>query len=126
MGSDALLVNTGRSGIVDEAALVDVLRIGELAGAALDGYEEEPESPPGLRHLRNTVLLRHLGSAATETRAAMAMLPARNVLAPRATYLTLIAWQTNTELERTVRDTAQSLVQSHWVKPPAERLHRVS
>ncbi|MGH3115156.1 MAG: 2-hydroxyacid dehydrogenase [Gaiellaceae bacterium] len=74
MRSDAVLVNTSRGAVVDEAALVDALRAGEIAGAALDVYEREPEIEPGLRELENVVLAPHLGSATVETREAMGML----------------------------------------------------
>ena len=81
MRSSAYLVNTARGPIVDEAALVQALRSGSIAGAGLDVYENEPEVEPGLRELDNAVLIPHLGSATTETRAAMATLAARNTVA---------------------------------------------
>jgi glyoxylate reductase len=74
MRSDAVLVNTSRGAVVDEAALVEALRSGEIAGAALDVYEREPEVEPGLRELENVVLTPHLGSATVEAREAMGML----------------------------------------------------
>jgi glyoxylate reductase len=73
------LVNTARGALVDEAALVDALRDGPLAGAGLDVYEREPEITPGLLDLPNVVLLPHVGSATRGTRTRMAMLAARNV-----------------------------------------------
>lgn len=81
MKPTAYLVNTARGPIVDEAALVTALREGQIAGAGLDVYEREPSLDPGLFELENVVLLPHLGSATRETRAAMADLAARNVLA---------------------------------------------
>ena len=74
MKRTAVLVNTSRGAVVDEAALVDALRAGEIAGAALDVYEREPEVHPGLLELDNVVLTPHLGSATDETRHAMGML----------------------------------------------------
>ncbi len=74
MRRDAVLVNTTRGPVVDEAALVDALREGEIAGAALDVYEREPDVHPGLLALSNVVLAPHLGSATGETREAMGML----------------------------------------------------
>jgi glyoxylate reductase len=79
MRSSAHLVNTARGPIVDEAALVEALRGGEITGAGLDVYEHEPEVHPGLVELDNVVLVPHLGSATVETRDAMAVLAARNV-----------------------------------------------
>ena len=81
MRSSAYLVNTARGPIVDEAALVQALCSGAIAGAGLDVYEHEPLLEPGLDELDNTVLIPHLGSATIETRAAMATLAARNAVA---------------------------------------------
>ncbi len=75
----AYLVNTSRGEVVDEAALVEVLREGRLAGAALDVYEHEPEVAAGLLARDDVVLLPHLGSATRETRTAMADLAVANV-----------------------------------------------
>jgi glyoxylate reductase len=74
MRRSAVLVNTTRGPVVDEAALVDALAGGEIAGAALDVYENEPEVHPGLLELENVVLAPHLGSGTTEAREAMGML----------------------------------------------------
>ena len=81
MRGSAYLVNTARGPIVDEAALVDALRSGQIAGAGLDVYEQEPLVHPGLLDLDNVALLPHLGSATIETRTAMASLAATNALA---------------------------------------------
>jgi glyoxylate reductase len=78
MRRGAYLVNTARGALVDEAALVDALRDGHLAGAGLDVYEREPVIHPGLLELDNVVLLPHVGSATRDTRTRMAMLAARN------------------------------------------------
>jgi glyoxylate reductase len=72
MKRGALLVNTARGPIVDEAALVTALESGHLGGAALDVFEEEPKVHPGLVGRDDVVLLPHLGSATVETRQAMA------------------------------------------------------
>jgi glyoxylate reductase len=80
MRPSAYLVNTARGAIVDEAALVEALRDGRIAGAGLDVFEHEPDVHPGLLDLDNVVLIPHLGSATVETRSAMAVLAARNVV----------------------------------------------
>ena len=74
MRSTGVLVNTSRGPIVDEAALVDALREGRIAGAALDVFEREPEVEQGLLTLDTVVLTPHLGSATRDTRVAMGML----------------------------------------------------
>ena len=80
MPGRAVLINTGRGPIVDEAALVDALAAGSIAGAGLDVYEYEPEVVEGLTELRErVVLLPHLGSATERTRERMARLAASGV-----------------------------------------------
>ena len=74
MRPSAVLVNVARGPIVDEEALVEALEAGEIAGAALDVYEREPEVHPGLLGLENVVLSPHLGSATVAAREAMGML----------------------------------------------------
>jgi glyoxylate reductase len=81
MKPTAYLVNAARGPIVDENALVEALRDGSIAGAALDVFEHEPDVHPGLLELDNVFLLPHLGSATVETRTAMAELAARNTVA---------------------------------------------
>jgi D-3-phosphoglycerate dehydrogenase len=71
MKPEALLINTARGDIVDEAALVEALQAGRIAGAGLDVFEAEPKVSPGLLTMENVVLLPHLGSATHETRIAM-------------------------------------------------------
>ena len=81
MKPGAYLVNTTRGPVVDEAALADALEAGEIAGAALDVFEKEPDVEPRLLGRDDVVLSPHLGSATVETRTAMAVLAARNVAA---------------------------------------------
>jgi lactate dehydrogenase-like 2-hydroxyacid dehydrogenase len=73
MRRDAYLVNTARGDVVDEAALVDALQGGRIAGAGLDVFEREPQVTQALVGMDNVVLLPHLGSATQETRVAMGM-----------------------------------------------------
>ncbi|MFD5095375.1 2-hydroxyacid dehydrogenase [Amycolatopsis thailandensis] len=79
MNPGAYLINTTRGPVVHEAALADALEAGEIAGAALDVFEAEPEVEPRLLDRENVVLTPHLGSATAETRTAMAVLAAENV-----------------------------------------------
>ncbi|MGH7660684.1 MAG: 2-hydroxyacid dehydrogenase [Vulcanimicrobiaceae bacterium] len=72
MKPTAYLINTARGAIVDEAALVAALRSRQIAGAALDVFENEPRVHPDLLGLDNVVLTPHLGSATLETRIAIA------------------------------------------------------
>jgi lactate dehydrogenase-like 2-hydroxyacid dehydrogenase len=72
MKESALLVNTARGAVVDEAALVEALDADAIAGAALDVFEDEPDVHPGLFDRDRVVMAPHLGSATTETRRQMA------------------------------------------------------
>ncbi|MFN0026958.1 MAG: 2-hydroxyacid dehydrogenase [Acidimicrobiales bacterium] len=81
MKSTALLINTARGPLIDEAALARALRQGVIAGAGLDVYELEPTIHPDLFGLDNVVLLPHLGSATHEARGAMVQLACDNLVA---------------------------------------------
>ncbi len=81
LGSKGYLVNVARGSVVDEQALVEALRAGTIAGAALDVFENEPQVPAELLALDNVVLTPHVGSATWQTRQAMADLSFANLQA---------------------------------------------
>jgi glyoxylate reductase len=81
MKPEAVLVNTSRGPVVDEAALADALADDRIFAAGLDVYEKEPEVHPKLLNLENVVLAPHIGSASIETRDKMAALAAENLAA---------------------------------------------
>lgn len=80
MKPSAYLINTARGAIVEEAALVEALQSGQIAGAGLDVFEQEPAVHPGLVELSNVVLVPHLGSSTRETRENMAVIAAENLV----------------------------------------------
>ena len=79
LGPRGWLVNIARGSVVDEAALVDALQRGALAGAGLDVFEDEPQVPEALRAMAQVVLTTHIGSGTQETRAAMVELVLDNL-----------------------------------------------
>ena len=79
LGPHGCVVNVARGSVVDETALVEALRAGTIAGAALDVFESEPNVPQALREMDNVVLSPHIGSATAQTRHAMADLAFRNL-----------------------------------------------
>lgn len=81
MKRTAILVNTSRGPVVDEAALAEALSENVIAGAGLDVFEHEPEVHPLLLKLENAVLAPHIGSASVDTRRKMSMLAAENCAA---------------------------------------------
>lgn len=82
MKETAVFINASRGAVVDEQALIRALQTGQILGAGLDVFEQEPVSADNpLLALPNVVMLPHIGSATEETRKKMAMLAAENVVA---------------------------------------------
>jgi len=81
MKKSAFIINTARGDIIDEKALVNALVNKEIAGAALDVFETEPNLPNELKTMENVVSFPHLGSATSETRIAMGNTAIDNTLA---------------------------------------------
>ena len=81
LGPQGVLVNISRGSVVDEAALVELLRDGKLGGAGLDVFADEPRVPEVLFALENVVLQPHVGSATHPTRRAMGQLVVDNLTA---------------------------------------------
>ena len=79
MKSTAILINTARGPVIDEAALADALKNHVIAAAGLDVYEREPEIYSALKELDNVVLMPHVGSATFDTRTNMGLMIARNI-----------------------------------------------
>ena len=81
MRPTAFIINTARGPIIDEAALVDALKTGIIAGAGLDVYEQEPAIHPALTQMKQAVLLPHLGSATVHARVQMGLICLENIQA---------------------------------------------
>ena len=81
MKKSAILIHAARGGVLDDAALVEALRRGAIAGAGLDVFEGEPALHPGFRELKNVVLSPHIASSSEKTRFKMAMMAAENLVA---------------------------------------------
>jgi glyoxylate/hydroxypyruvate/2-ketogluconate reductase len=78
MKRSAILINSTRGGVVDDAALIEALQAGAIRAAGLDVFEDEPHLDPRFLGLSNVVLTPHIGSSTEATRRAMAMTAARN------------------------------------------------
>ena len=85
MKPTAILINASRGGVVDDAALIEALRSGTIAGAGLDVFENEPKFNPEFLELKNVVLAPHIASSSKATRHKMAMLAAENLVAALTT-----------------------------------------
>jgi glyoxylate/hydroxypyruvate/2-ketogluconate reductase len=81
MKTTAILVNSARGGVVDDAALLKALQEKRIAGAGLDVFEGEPKLAPGYLELSNVVLTPHIGSASRATRVTMCNTAAANMTA---------------------------------------------
>lgn len=81
LGPKGILINVARGSVVDEAALIDALERGVIAGAGLDVFANEPQVPEALIRLPQVVLTPHVGSATGQTRQAMADLAFANLRA---------------------------------------------
>jgi glyoxylate/hydroxypyruvate/2-ketogluconate reductase len=81
MKPTAILVNSTRGGVVDDAALIEALRDGTIRAAGLDVFENEPKLNPAFLELDNVALAPHIGSSTEATRRAMAMTAAKNLVA---------------------------------------------
>lgn len=79
LGPQGIVINIARGSVIDEDALVEALASGELGGAGLDVYVDEPKVPEALKTMDNVVIVPHIASATTETRKAMADLVLDNV-----------------------------------------------
>jgi gluconate 2-dehydrogenase len=85
MKPSAVLINSTRGGVVDDAALIHALANGTIRAAGLDVFENEPNFNPEFLKLRNVVLVPHIGSSTEATRMAMAMTAAKNLVAALTT-----------------------------------------
>jgi len=79
LGPHGFLINVARGSVVDQAALIEALKSGTIAGAGLDVFEGEPNVPAELRQMENVVMMPHVASGTNETREAMGQLVLANL-----------------------------------------------
>ena len=80
MKKTSVIVNTSRGPVIDEKALVKALKQGEIWGAGLDVYENEPDIEPELLDMYNVTIVPHIASATMETRTNMGLIAASNII----------------------------------------------
>ena len=80
MKKTSVIINSSRGPVIDEKALVKALKQGEIWGAGLDVYENEPDIEPELLDMNNVVIVPHIASATMETRTNMGLIAARNII----------------------------------------------
>lgn len=80
MKKTAYLINTSRGPVVDEKALVNALKRKQIAGAAIDVFENEPKMAPGIEKLDNAIVTPHIASATFSARSAMSEIAAKNII----------------------------------------------
>ncbi len=83
MKKGAVIINTARGGVIDTDALIDALESGQLGGAGLDVYPDEPNVPDVLKKMENVVLTPHIGTNTYEARRGMAQAAAERILMVR-------------------------------------------
>lgn len=81
MKKTAYIINTSRGPVIDETALVAAIRNGDIAGCALDVFEDEPQLAPGLADFDSVLLTPHIASSTHETRGKMSEIAAQNIIA---------------------------------------------
>ena len=79
LGKDGVIINVGRGAIIDEKAMIEYLIQGEIKGAGLDVFEDEPEIPKQLFNLDNVVLSPHVAVTTTESIAGLIELALENL-----------------------------------------------
>ncbi|KAH0464788.1 hypothetical protein IEQ34_004891 [Dendrobium chrysotoxum] len=125
MKKDAVLVNASRGPVIDEAALVEHLKLNPMFRVGLDVFEEEPLMKPGLAEQKNAVVVPHIASASKWTREGMATLAALNVLGKIKGYP---VWSDPNSIETFLNESSQpppaspSIVNAKQLGLPSSKL----